>query len=339
MTKTTIAFLGAERWEQDYLKEKLRPIKNISPIFFSKALDNTILNKIKDTEILCVFVWSQIDERVINKLPKLKFIATMSTGFDHIDLNTCKAKNIKVSNVPVYGDNTVAEHTFALILALTRKLPESIERTRQGNFTLEGLQGMDLKDKTIGIIGLGHIGTKVAEIANGFGMKILACDPKKDLKLKKKLKVQYKDLNYLLSDSDVISLHAPYNKETHHLINKTNINKIKKGALLINTSRGGLIDSESLMTALDKDILAGAGIDVLEEECFIKEEKELLTKPFQKTCDLRTVLRGHLLTHNKKVLVTPHNAFNSKEALLRILDTTVDNIKGYLKNKPINLVK
>lgn len=339
MEKTTVVFLGTEKWEQDYLKDKLKTIKKLSPVFFSKSLDNSILNKIKSTEVLCVFVWSQIDERIINKLPNLKFVSTMSTGFDHIDLDTCKAKEIKVSNVPFYGDNTVAEHTFALILALTRKLPESIERTRQGNFTLDGLQGADLKDKIIGIIGLGHIGTKVAEIANGFGMKILATDPKKDLKLKKKLKIQYKELNYLLNNSDVISLHAPYNKETHHLINKTNINKIKKGALLINTSRGGLIDSEALITALDKDILAGAGIDVLEEECFIKEEKELLTKPFQKTCDLRTVLRGHILTHNKKVLVTPHNAFNSKEALQRILDTTVENIKGYLNNKPINQVK
>ncbi len=262
MPKIKVAFLGAEKWEQDYLREQLKPIKKLSPVFFSKSLDNTILNKITDAGILAVFVWSQVDERVINKLSNLKFVATMSTGFDHVDLNTCKTKGIKVSNVPFYGDNTVAEHTFALILSLSRKLPESIERTRQGNFTLDGLQGIDLKDKTIGIIGLGHIGTKVAEIANGFGMKIIACDPKKDLKLQKKLKIQYKDLDYLLSNSDVISLHAPYNKETHHLINKTNINKIKKGALLINTSRGGLIDSEALIVALDKDILSGAGIDV-----------------------------------------------------------------------------
>lgn len=339
MAKTKIAFLGIEKWEQEYLQEKLKPMKSLSLVFSSKSLSAPALKKIKDTEVLVVFVWSQVDGRVINHLPKLKFISTMSTGFDHIDLEGCRQSGIKVSNVPFYGDNTVAEHTFALILALSRKLPESIERTKRGDFTLQGLQGFDLKGKTIGIIGLGHIGEKVAEIAAGFHMKILASDPNKNLKLAKKLKIKYKGLDYLLANSDIISLNAPHNKETHHLINKGNINKIKKGALLINTSRGGLVDTDALVTALDKKILAGAGIDVLEEECFIKEEKELLTKPFQKTCDLRTVLQGHLLAHDKRVLVTPHNAFNSKEALLRILDTTAENINGYLKKKPINLVK
>jgi len=278
MKKTTVAFFGIEKWEQDYLKDKLVSIKTVFPVFSSGSLNSAILNKIKNTEILCVFVWSQVDERVINKLPNLKFISTMSTGFDHIDLRACKDKKIKVSNVPFYGDNTVAEHTFALILALTRKLPESIERTRQGNFTLDGLQGIDLKGKTIGIIGLGHIGSKVAEIANGFGMKIIACDPKQDLKLKKKLKIQYKDLNHLLSNSDVISLHAPYSKETHHLINKTNISKIKKGALLINTSRGGLVDSEALIMALDKDILAGGRNRCFRGRMFYKRRKRITNK-------------------------------------------------------------
>ncbi|NQU82450.1 MAG: hydroxyacid dehydrogenase [Parcubacteria group bacterium] len=339
MVKTNVSFLGVEKWEEEYLVEKLKSIKNLSPVFYLKSLDNAVLKKIQNTEILCGFVWSEIDKKVIDRLSKLKFIVTMSTGFDHIDLSACKGRGIKVSNVPFYGENTVAEHTFALILALSRKIYESVERTKQGDFTLDGLQGFDLKGKTIGIIGLGHIGRKVAEIASGFGMQIVASDPKKDLKFANKLKIKYKTLDYLLSNSDIISLHAPYSKETHHLISKKNISRIKKGALLINTARGGLVDAEALIMALDKNILSGAGIDVLEEECFIKEEKELLTKPFQKTCDLRTVLRGHLLTHNKKVLVTPHNAFNSKEALLRILDTTVENIKGYLKNKPVNLIK
>jgi len=339
MDKTIISFLGVEKWEQDYLKEKLGPIKGLSLSFFSKSLSSSILKKIKDTRILAVFVWSRVDGQVINQLSKLRFISTMSTGFDHIDLDGCKQNNIKVSNVPFYGDDTVAEHTFALILALSRKIYESIERTKRGDFTLDGLQGFDLNGKTIGIIGLGHIGERVAEIATGFNMKILASDPKKNLKFAKRFKVKYVGLDNLLSHSDIISLHAPYNEETHHLINKSNINKIKKGAVLINTARGGLVDTDAILVALDKKILSGAGLDVLEEECFIKEEKELLTKPFQKTCDLRTVLQGHLLAHDKRVLVTPHNAFNSSEALLRILDTTVDNINGYLQKRPINLVK
>lgn len=338
MPKTNIAFLGVEKWEEDYLREKLKPVKGLAPVFFSKSLNNSILKKISNTNILVVFVWSLVDERTINALPRLKFVSTMSTGFDHIELKVCKEKGIKVSNVPFYGENTVAEHTFALILALSRKIPQSIARTRQGNFTLDGLRGFDLKNKTIGIVGLGHIGSHVAKLAFGFGMNILALDPKKNPALAKKMKIKYVGLDYLLANSDVISLHALYNKQTHHLISKNNIKKIKKGAFLINTARGGLVETEALLLALKKNILAGAALDVLEEECFVKEEKELLTKSFQNTCDLRTVLRNHFLIHNPKVIITPHNAFNSEEALQRILDTTVENIKSFLKGKPINLV-
>jgi len=263
----------------------------------------------------------------------------MSTGFDHIDLKECKAKNIKVSNVPFYGENTVAEHTFALILALAWKLPASIERSKTYNFTLDNLRGFDLKGKTLGLVGLGHIGERAAKMAKGFEMKVIAYDPKKNLKLAEKMGIKYVTFDYLLSHSDIISLHAPYNKKTRHLINKNNIKLIKPGAYLINTARGGLIETQALIIALKKKIIAGAGLDVLEEECFIKEEKELLSKPFQKKCNLKTVLQGHFLIQDPRVLVTPHNAFNSEEALQRILDTTVENIKRFLKNRMINLVK
>lgn len=339
MTKKTLVFLEVEKWEENYLKDRLKGIKNLSLDFFSKPLDNSILNQIKNIEALAIFIYSKVDERVLSRLPNLKFIATMSTGFDHIDLKTCESRGIKVSNVPFYGENTVAEHTFALILALARKIPDSIEKVKKYDFTPDGLRGFDLKDKTLGIVGLGHIGQHVARIANGFEMRVIAYDPKKDLKLAEHLNVKYVTLNYLLSHSDIISLHAPYNKNTHHLINKNNVGLIRKGSYLINTARGGLIETESLIAALDKKILAGAGIDVLEEERFIKEEKELLAKPFQKKCDLKTVLQNHLLIQHPQVLITPHNAFNSQEALQRILDTTIDNIIAYLKGKPINLVK
>ncbi len=339
MKKINVTFVESEKWEEEYLRDKLKRIKNLSLKFFPEPLNDSILSKIKDTDILGVFIYSQIDKKVINQLPNLKFVITMSTGFDHIDLKACFEKNIKVSNVPFYGENTVAEHTFALILALSRKLPASIEKTKKYNFTLDNLKGFDLKDKTLGIVGLGHIGQHVARMAKGFEMKIIASDPSKNLKLAKKLGVKYVTFNYLLAHSDIISLHAPYNKNTHHLINKDNIKLIKKGAYLVNTARGGLIETQALIIALNKKILAGAGLDVLEEEYFIREEKELLSKPFQKKCDLKTVLQGHLLIRNPKVLVTPHNAFNSEEALQRILDTTVDNIKGYLRSKMVNLVQ
>jgi len=335
-----IVFFEIEPWEEDYLRVELekRLPEKVYLEFFETPLTNRKIKQITDAEILAVFIYSNISRETVDNLPNLKFIATMSTGFDHIDLTACQKKGIKVSNVPYYGENTVAEHTFALILALSRKIPQSIERTRKGDFTLKNLRGFDLKDKTIGIIGLGHIGRQVAQIASGFRMKVIAYDVKKDLKTAKRLKVKYVGLDYLLKKSDIISLHAPYNPLTHHLINKKNIKKIKRGAYLINTARGGLVETEALILALEKGILAGAGLDVLEEECFVKEEKALLTKPFQKECDLKTILQNHFLLQNPKVFITPHNAFNSQEALIRILDTTINNIIAFIKKKPINLV-
>jgi len=338
MRRDIISFFELEKWEEKYLRENLGEMKNLSLKFFFKPLSSSSLKKIKNTNILVPFIYSKIDRNTINQLPFLKYITTMSTGFDHIDLNACRIRKIKVSNVPYYGENTVAEHTFALILALTRHLPQSITKVHNYDFELSSIRGIDLKGKTLGIIGLGHIGQRVAKIAKGFEMRVIASDPRKDIKLGKKLDIQYFGLTDLLAGSDIISLHAPYGKDTHHLINKSNIGRIKKGAYIINTARGGLIETQALVTALDKKIIAGAGLDVLEEECFIKEEKQLLTKLFQKKCDLKTVLQGHMLIQDPRVLVTPHNAFNSEEALRRILDTTVENIAAFFSGKQINLV-
>ena len=175
-------------------------------------------------------------------------------------------------------------------------------------------------------------------MARGFQMNILAYDIHNNKKLAKKYHLQYVSLSELLKTSDVISLHAPYNKNTHHLVNQKNIFKIKKGAILVNTARGGLIETEALFDALKRNHLAGIGLDVLEEEFFIKEEKELLSSEFSKNHNLKTILENHLLLNDPRVIITPHNAFNSKEALTRILDTTVDNIAKYLSDRPINLV-
>lgn len=339
MPQVPIIFYELEKWEEEYLAQRLTGIKELKLKSFSSPVSQKLSQSLSQTEILGVFIYSQLDASILAQLPKLKFIATMSTGYDHIDLKACRQRGVKVSNVPFYGENTVAEHTFALILALTRKLPESINRAKTGDFRLPGLRGIDLAGKTLGLVGLGHIGQHVARMAKGFELNLLAFDPRPDQRLAKRLGVRYVTLEYLLSHSDIISLHAPDNQQTHHLISRKNIQLVKRGAYLINTARGGLVETEALLLALDKKILAGAGLDVLEEECFIKEEKELLTKPFQKQCNLKTVLEDHLLLQDPRVLITPHNAFNSEEALRRILDTTVDNIQAYLKGKPINLVK
>ena len=328
-----LAFYELEEWEKDYVKEKL-PDHEI--IFFDDKLDEH--NVVSDAEILGVFIYSEVDEEVIEKMKNLKYIATMSTGFDHIALKKCKEKNIPVSNVPNYGENTVAEHAFGLILSLSRKIPESVERTKKGDFSLDGLRGFDLKDKNIGVVGTGSIGKHVIRMAKGFEMNIIAFDPFPDNEAAQELGFEYMDFDTLLSSSDIITLHAPLNDHTHHMINCGNIGKVKKGAILINTARGGLIETECIINALKEGILSGAGLDVLEDEAFIREEKQLLSSEFMKDHDLKVLLQEHMLLDQDNVIITPHNAFNSKEALQRILDTTIENIQQFAEGNPINVV-
>jgi D-lactate dehydrogenase len=303
----------------------------------SEEIYADILKEIKPCEVISVFIYSKTTKDLIQKLPKLRLIATRSTGFDHIDMKACKAKGVKVANVPHYGENTVAEHTFALILSLSRNIHKAFIRTTHVDFSLEGLQGFDLKGKTIGIVGTGRIGLHVIRMAKGFGMKVLAFDVKKDSFLSEVLDFEYVPLETLLKSSDIISLHRPYNEKTHHLINRERIHRIKKGALLINTARGGLVDTHALTKALDSGILGGAGLDVLEEEEMIKEEKELLSKNYPED-KLRLLVQNHILLHRENVVITPHMAFNSREASDRILETTLSNIENFILGTPQNLV-
>jgi len=328
-----IAFYEVEDWEKPYIKEKL---KGHNLLFFSDILEDK--NTVWDSDIISVFIYSEINKKILSKFKKLKAVVTRSTGYDHIDIKSCKEKKILVSNVPSYGENTVAEHTFALILDLSRKIHQSHERTVRGNFSIEGLRGFDLKGKTLGIVGMGHIGQHVAKIAKGFEMNVLVNNLKKDNKLVKKFGFKYVNMNILLKNSDIITLHCPYNKQTHHLINKNNIELMKKGAYLINTARGGIIDTTVLVKALTEKRLGGVGLDVLEEESLIKEERELLSKHFPKE-HLQNLIENHILLTFDNVIITPHNAFNSQEALQRILDTTIENIKCLIKGNCKNLVK
>ena len=331
-----ITFFEVDKKEEKYLKDKFTKVKaNVK--FYNGELSLRNVKKAKDSEIIVLFIGSKINREILQKLPKLKYIATMSTGFDHIDLDACKKRKITVSNVPFYGENTVAEHTFALILALSRKIHEAITKTKNDNFSLDGLEGFDLKGKTLGVIGAGHIGQHVIRIAKGFEMNIVVLDNRKDKELAKSLGFTHVTLNELLKKSNIITIHAPYNEDTRHMINMNNIKMIKKGAYLINTARGGIVDTIALKYALDNNILAGAGLDVLEGEDDIKEEKELLKKNVDHE-RWQLFIRNHLLLKNGNVIVTPHSAFYSKEASERILDTTIENILGYIKGKKVNNV-
>lgn len=324
-----IAFFEVKNWERNYLKKNL---KNHSLAFYNKPLSIENVRKIRNFGIVSVFIYSKVGKQIIQKFPQLKLIVTRSTGFDHIDLKECKKRKITVCNVPFYGENTVAEHTFALILSLSRNIHKSYVRTTREDYSIEGLKGFDLKGKTLGVVGTGHIGLHVIKVARGFEMSVLAFDINQDKFSAEVLGFEYVPLEELLKKSDIITLHVPYNKSTHHLINKDTIKLIKKGALLINTARGGVVDTEALITALDKKILSGVGLDVLEGEQLIKEEKQLLYDP-KKLEVLGDLVKGHILLSKDNVVFTPHIAFYSQEALERILDTTVQNIMSFLAKK------
>ncbi|MEX0758243.1 MAG: hydroxyacid dehydrogenase [Tistlia sp.] len=291
-----------------------------------------------DAEIVSTFIYSRLDRAALEQLPKLRLIATRSTGYDHVDRAWCAERDVALSNVPSYGENTVAEHVFALLLALSHRLPESLERARSGRFSPEGLQGFDLAGRTLGVVGTGSIGRHVVRIARGFEMRVLAHDPAADPTLAERLGFRYVDFETLLAESDVISLHAPATPETKHLLDAVAFRRMKDGAVVINTARGSLIDSRALILALRSGKLAGAGLDVLPEEPLIREEVELICSIFCDRHDLREVVADHVLLRLPNVVVTPHSAFNTREAVGRIVETTVANIRGFLAGQPQNLV-
>ncbi|MDZ4230020.1 MAG: hydroxyacid dehydrogenase, partial [Candidatus Veblenbacteria bacterium] len=324
----TIVFTELEGWEEPYLKDKL-PGHELRLLSHPPTAADWLA--LAEAEVVSPFIYTYLKTDELERLPKLKFIATRSTGFDHIDVAAAKSRGVAVANVPFYGENTVAEHTWALILALSRKILQSYERTERGNFQIdESLRGFDLKEKTLGVIGCGHIGQHVVRIAKAFEMNVLVFDAKPNPALAQELGFTYVSLDTLLKEADVITLHAPYMPATHHLLNAENMKLIKKGAVLVNTARGGLVDTQALVKALENGTLSGAGLDVLEEECNIREEGEVLSTEFHKSCDLKTLIADHVLLSRDDVIITPHNAFNSKEAIVRILDTTVANIQAYL---------
>jgi D-lactate dehydrogenase len=332
--KMRIAFFEVKEMEEEYLKKKLdgHVLK-----FSNEKLNLENVPQIKDFDSVSVFIYSKIDEQIIQEIPNLKLITTRSTGYDHIDIDASKKHGITICNVPSYGENTVAEHTFALILSLSRNICKTCVRRFEQDFSIEGLEGFDLKGKTIGVIGTGQIGLHVIRIAKGFGMNVVAYDVRQNKLLSEVLGFEYVSLENLLACSDVITLHVPYIKATHHLMNKDTFKLVKKGAILINTARGSIVDTEALIEALDNKILAGAGLDVFEGEEVIKEEKQLLYEPKNLEV-LASLVKDHILLSKDNVVFTPHIAFYSKEALERILETTVENVVAFVSGKPQNVV-
>lgn len=325
-------FFEIEDWERPLLVGRCR---NLDYSVTAAPLTADNAHEYKDAEIISAFIYSRLDAETLRQMPALRMVATRSTGTDHIDMDYCFENKITVANVPGYGSHTVAEHVFALILALSRHLREALQQTREGRFNLSGLCGFDLYGKTIGIIGTGDIGMRTAEIARGFGMHVLGHDIHPDMQAAKQVGFTYTALDRLLAQSDIVSLHVPSTPSTRSMISAREFGLMKNGAYLVNTARGPVIDVKALLHALHDGTLAGAALDVLPDEPPIREEAELLRANFSRQQNPETILVDHALLHHPKVIVTPHCAFYTREAVERILSRSVDSILAFLGRESV----
>ncbi len=332
--KYPVAFVGLEH-ETDipFLK------KSVPSAAFADTIGK-IPNRRK-TGILSIFLNTPIGKKELGLLPSLKYIITQCTGFDHIDLKECKKRGVTVYNVPDYGTQTVAEYSIFLMMALLRNFRkcEPILRT-QISVNHDELRGKDSYGKTIGVVGAGRIGAHVVQIAHGIGMNILVYNHHRIPELEEKYGVSFVSMDELLKKSDVISLHLPLTKETNHIIGKKAIGKMKKGAILVNTARGGLVDIVALAEGLQSGKLGGAALDVVESEDLMAHENDILVKKMGLE-KIKRAFIGNMLLEMENAIVTPHIAYNTEDALRRIAEKTVWTIKELEKGKEklYNLVR
>jgi D-lactate dehydrogenase len=311
-----------------------------------------------EAEVVCVFINSCVDAEFLAAHPQLRYVATRSGATDHLDLPACRQREVRVSNVPEYADHTVAEHTFALMLALTRRLREIMAQPQKpGRFTYEGARAMDLHGKTLGIVGLGHVGRRVAELAHAFCMRVIAFDPLEMPPGRARAAgVEWVSFEQLLAESDVISLHVRLSPWTYHLFDAAAFAKCRPGMILINTSRGRLIETQALSEALESGQVGGAGLDVLEQEQVLRQPassiiSDQIIKHLQADAPPQHAQHGGRLRHLQEivkseglltrtnVVFTPHVAFNSVEAVERLNAGTLENLRAWLRGEPVNIVE
>lgn len=308
-----LTFLEVEKEDSEKV-EKAFPDADVFSGVFS---EDEIIEKCKETEILCVFIYSQISKKVIEGLPNLKLIVTRSVGYDHIGLEAAEQKGIKICNVPDYGSHVIAEHVFALLLSGIRRISEGEDRIeKEQKFEFRGLRGLALKGKTLGIVGMGKIGKNVARIASlGFLMDVIAFDPYPDEDAARENHFDYVQLEDVWKKSDIVSLHCPLLDETHHLIDDEAIGKMKEDVVIINTSRGGVINTSDLLEGLKSGKISYAALDVLEHEKNIQENKKLLEMP--------------------NVIITPHVAFYADDSMNKMYSEAFASIERFLKKEKL----
>lgn len=330
-----IVFFDVHGEDKHYFKRTFKNVFSSRVECTDEPLTEVTAKKYTDATAISVFVTSDVNKKVFDKLPDLEFIATRSTGHDHIDVEAARTHHVLISNVPAYGEATVAEYTIMLLLALSRRLPESTQQVQDRIINYPEITGSDVCGKTIGLIGCGRIGSRVAQTAAALGMDVLGYDPYPD----DDGNIKFVEMDELLKESDIVSLHAPSTKDSKHIINSDSLARMKKGVILLNTARGDLVDTHALVECLFSGHVAAAGLDVLEGEQLLRFDEEVsLLHPDADTQDLLLSAEHNALLRMSNVIITPHNAFNSKEALARIRHTTSENIKKYLMQEPQNIV-
>ena len=322
-----VAMFSAKSYERTLLDE-LNAGHQHELVYFDTRLGPGTVSLAAGFPVVSVVVNDVVDRDVLKQLAAggTKLVATRSTGFNHIDLGAARELGVKVVRVVDYSPNSVAEFTVGLLLALNRKIPRAYNRTREGNFELDGLMGFDLVGRTVAVIGTGKIGIIFARIMAGFGCELLGFDVHRSPEFEK-LGGRYAEADEIVAEADVISLHCPLTAQTHHIVNARTLARVKRGALLINTSRGGLVDTEAVIEALKSGQLGGIAIDVYEQEA------SLFFKDLSSTVIPDDVIQR--LVSFPNVIVTGHQAFFTREALGTILDTTLRSISDFAAGRPL----
>ena len=344
----SIYFVDTESSEQEFFERALAD----RDVTFAGTLDEVG----DDAEVVSVFITSRIDAAFVAAHPRMKIVCTRSHSTDHLDLAALRAGGVAVSNVGNYSENSVAEHTFALILALSRRLREVMAAaSATTRFSYEETRAFDLAGRTIGIIGMGHIGQRVAALAHAFQMKVIAHDVETPEDVARTLQFEFVTLDELLARADVISLHATLSSRTYHILNRETFARCKRGAIVINTARGALIDTTALRDALESGAIGGAGLDVLQDERVLRDTaSHIMTDDIirhlrsdalaseahdaERVRELEELMLADAVLQRKNVVFTPHVAFNSVEAVVRRNQATVENIAAWLAGEQVNRV-
>jgi len=337
--RVIIDIIAPDPWEENYFSETLSA--------HTLRAANSLEEVEPDSEIVCLFITHLVDTAFLDAHPALRLIAARSSSLEHIDVEECARRRIAVRRVAHYSDASVAEHTFALLLAVARRLREAVAIKSSGEFSYEATRGIELSGKTLGIIGIGQIGRRVARLARAFEMRVLAYDLETSAELADELQIEFVSLEELLREAHAISLHVQLSQDTYHILNRASLAQCRPGVLIINTARGALIDTDALREGLDSGHIGGAGLDVLQDERVLRDtpahiiSKDIVrhlrsdaqaheARDARRLRELQELMFGDALLSRHNVVFTPHVAFNTADANARMLAGTVENILGFV---------